>query len=325
MHLHVHLPNGQRVYFNENNMREKAINPPKTTLTAFFDLCAKDNFAENLLYNEVPSYYTFDNTKRIFKRRKNGAIVEGFPEIRKSDMIGRVYTVHLRNMECFCLRILLHKIRGPTSFDFLKTVDGIICESFQEACLQLGFLENDQQWHETLKEATETDSPEKIRACFAIMISCCQLSNPIALWNSHKEAMTEDILYTARQSDPSIDFTPEIFNKSLILVENKVIDMTGKTLTCFGMESPNRDEVNTYDSTRDLQRERNYDITQLNEYIKKTEPLLNADQKAVYNEVLKKHEAGSNGILFIDAPGGTGKTFLLNLILAKIRAKKKLH
>lgn len=27
------------------------------------------------------------------------------------------------------------------------------------------------------------------------------------------------------------------------------------------------------------------------------------------------------GILFIDAPGGTGKTFLLNLLLAKIRAR----
>lgn len=90
------------------------------------------------------------------------------------------------------------------------------------------------------------------------------------------------------------------------------------------MESPNRDKNNYYDSTRDLQKERNYNITQLNEYIKKIEPLLNDDQQAIYNEVLKKHEAGTNGILFIDAPGGTGKTFLLNLILAKIRAKEKI-
>lgn len=31
MHLHVHLQNGQRIYFNENNIREKLTNPPKTT------------------------------------------------------------------------------------------------------------------------------------------------------------------------------------------------------------------------------------------------------------------------------------------------------
>lgn len=93
MHLHVHLPNGQRIYFNEKNMREKLANPPKTTLTAFFDLCSKDIFAQGLFYNEVPQYFTFDNKKRVFNRRKNGALVDGFPEIRKSDMIGRVYTV----------------------------------------------------------------------------------------------------------------------------------------------------------------------------------------------------------------------------------------
>lgn len=34
MHLHVHLPNGQRIYFNENNLHERLANPPNTTLTA---------------------------------------------------------------------------------------------------------------------------------------------------------------------------------------------------------------------------------------------------------------------------------------------------
>lgn len=82
----------------------------------------------------MPQYYTFNITQKKFKRRKNGTLVQGFPGVRKTDMIGRVYTVHLRNMECYCLRILLHKIKGPTSFDHLKTVVGIVCESFQKAC-----------------------------------------------------------------------------------------------------------------------------------------------------------------------------------------------
>ena len=30
------------------------------------------------------------------------------------------------------------------------------------------------------------------------------------------------------------------------------------------------------------------------------------------------------GIIFLDAPGGTGKTFLLNLILARIRMENKI-
>lgn len=138
--------------------------------------------------------------------------------------------------------------------------------------------------------------------------------------------MAEDILYNAKQSDSSIHFTPKIFNKALILIENKVIDMTGKTLSYFGMLTPNRNEEdpNKYDMKIDLRRERNYDITQLNEYIEKNEPLLNEDQKRKYNEILNKFENESNEIIFIDAPGGTGKTFLLNLILAKVRAEGKI-
>lgn len=203
--------------------------------------------------------------------RKHSTVEKIYPDIRKSDMIGRVYTVHLRNMECFCLRILLHKIRGPTSFDDLKKVNGIVCESFQEACLQLGFLENDGQWDETLKEATETDSAEKLRTCFAIMISCCQLSNPQALWEKHKEAMSEDILYKARQRNSTINYSSIIFNESLISIENKVINMTGKTLDSFGIKAPNREKsiANQHDLSKEVRRELDYDVIQLNAFIKK--------------------------------------------------------
>ncbi|XP_076299883.1 uncharacterized protein LOC143218539 [Lasioglossum baleicum] len=54
IHLSVHLENGQRVYFTEENAAQRAADPPNTTLTAFFQLCATDEFAKTLLYHEVP-------------------------------------------------------------------------------------------------------------------------------------------------------------------------------------------------------------------------------------------------------------------------------
>jgi hypothetical protein len=36
MHLSVHLENGQRVYFTEDNLHDRVDEPPNTTLTAFF-------------------------------------------------------------------------------------------------------------------------------------------------------------------------------------------------------------------------------------------------------------------------------------------------
>jgi hypothetical protein len=38
VHLAVHLENGQRVYFTAANVQQIALNPPATTLTAFFTL-----------------------------------------------------------------------------------------------------------------------------------------------------------------------------------------------------------------------------------------------------------------------------------------------
>lgn len=98
-HLSVHLQNGQRVYFNDQNFMQVMLNPPQTTLTAFFDLCNHDDFAKTLFYNEVPKYFTWDKSAKQFKRRKQGSDVEGHQGIKETDTLGRIYTVHPNNAE----------------------------------------------------------------------------------------------------------------------------------------------------------------------------------------------------------------------------------
>lgn len=88
MHLAVHLENGQRIYYNKDNVREQIINPKDTTLTAFFKLCQVDQFAQTLLYYEIPSYYTWQATKREFQARKNGNPVPGIFNDLSLDFLG---------------------------------------------------------------------------------------------------------------------------------------------------------------------------------------------------------------------------------------------
>lgn len=45
-----------------------------------------------------------------------------------------------------------------------------------------------------LSEATFLSHPIQIRNLFAIILTTCSPSDPIGLWNKHKENMTEDIL-----------------------------------------------------------------------------------------------------------------------------------
>ena len=76
VHLAVHLENGQRVYFNPENV-ESVVRSPPNTLTAFFELCQNDPFARTLWYPDVPTYYTWDALGKKFSRRKRGIPVEG--------------------------------------------------------------------------------------------------------------------------------------------------------------------------------------------------------------------------------------------------------
>ncbi|GBO46992.1 hypothetical protein AVEN_154628-1 [Araneus ventricosus] len=218
IHLDMHLENGQRIYFSEDNLQCRLANPPNTTLTGFFELCKNDNFAKTLLYCNVPKFYTWDKSKKVFNRRKQGAIVEGHDDIRSVDALGRVYTVHSRNTDCYYLRLLLHKIKGPTSFKDLRTVNGIEYETYREACLALGLLENDNQWNEALKEAVYSDSPSKIRTLFALILSFCEPSSPKTLWENNKDCMSEDILNKLRAENRHfvLNYTDSIHNEALI-------------------------------------------------------------------------------------------------------------
>ena len=47
-------------------------------------------------------------------------------EISKGNTIWRVYTVPIRNEELFYMRTLLFHVKGPESFNYLKTVDNEI-------------------------------------------------------------------------------------------------------------------------------------------------------------------------------------------------------
>lgn len=103
IHLAVHLENGQRVYFTEANVQQRAAQPLATTQTAFFELCESDEFARTLLYSDVTHYYTW--TAKEWIRRKQGTPVDGHPRYYYADTMGRLYyTLFIQIMQnvIFC-------------------------------------------------------------------------------------------------------------------------------------------------------------------------------------------------------------------------------
>ncbi|XP_060810039.1 ATP-dependent DNA helicase pif1-like [Amyelois transitella] len=214
--------------------------------------------------------------------------------------------------------MLLNVVQGPISFLDLKTVDGQELETFRQACEKLGLLEDDNHWNATMEEAVLCRSPSEIRELFAILICTCGLSNPLLLWDKYKSTLSEDILHRfERMGQVNNDLC---FNEALRHIEDKIITISGKKLSDFSMPTPERrGELST-----DLIKELSYDIALLDAQVSETEPRLLPEQKNIYNKILQRVELDKGGLFFLDAPGGTGKTFLLNLLLAKIRKDRKV-
>jgi hypothetical protein len=71
--------------------------------------------------------------------------------------------------------------------------------------------------------------------------------------------------------------------------------------------------------TQLLREEMSYDITRLQSALQQNVPLLNEDQHAIYDAVLTSIDSAGT-CFFVDGPGGTGKTFLYNTLLATVRS-----
>ncbi|XP_029642741.1 uncharacterized protein LOC115217239 [Octopus sinensis] len=222
--LAVHLKNGQRTYFTEQTAADLVANPKQTTLTGFFRLCQLDTFAKTLLHPQVPSYYVWSNNNWV--RRKSGQDVEGHPGVKFNSCPGRVYTVTPNQHDCFHLRLLLHEVLGPQSFQDIRTVDGVLCDTFREACFRRRLLEDDSQWGDTMA-GVSLKFPKKIRSLFAILLLWCDLANPASLWLTYKDDMSEDFLRHAQSLHPSMEvgYTDLIYNRALLEIEDTVLDM----------------------------------------------------------------------------------------------------
>ncbi|XP_050057386.1 ATP-dependent DNA helicase pif1-like [Aphis gossypii] len=136
--------------------------------------------------------------------------------------------------------------------------------------------------------------------------------------------MCDDILYQIqnRMGNPNIQISEEIYNEALISIEDMCLIMSNKLLIQLGLTAPNRPMHDAFN--QELHRERLYDLNDLKELIQTNLPLLNEQQKYVFETLMKVTNDETGGIYFLDAPGGTGKTFLISLILATIRSQNKI-
>ena len=305
--LDVHEELQQSVLFREGENIDEVLERGCTTkLTDWFELNERDPSARQYLYTEIPKHYIWKNKRWVKRKNKVG-----------SQIISRIYSVTPKQRERFYLRMLLLHVRGARSFTELKTYNDVRYDTYEQVCREKGLLNNDLEWQRTLEEACVRASPRQIRHLFVSILGTCFPDNAIDLWEEFKSHMSEDFVHThhledrmaeqyaLKEIDESLRFThgTSVNSYGISLVEGLPhLDIPGEDPITVNMEA----EASKFDEMYTM---------------------LNDEQRLIVDTII--HEIGQYGAtactdrpraFFIDAPGGTGKTFVFNTLIAKALA-----
>ncbi|KAK6021322.1 hypothetical protein OSTOST_13005 [Ostertagia ostertagi] len=304
--LPVHLPGQQYVTFNASAPEAAVENNERTMLTEFFETnrvlqqqAGEGDAPELLTYCEFPERYRWNSGPKTWTRRR-----------REWKVVARM-TMAPPGSDRFHLRLLLSHVRGPTSYEDLRTHNGVLYETFQEAAIARGLLEDDTEYDTCLEEAALSSMPSQIRRLFATMVAFSEPADVARLFRNHYDAMAEDqrdMPEGQRQFRviADLDRLLEPFNMRM---------STWINLDEFYSEGFDPNDDGAQDEFSHTERET--DFAQLID-------TLNVDQRAVFERVAAAVRLGATSeerVFFLDGPGGTGKTYVYNVLLRSLRSE----
>ena len=312
--LQYHLPGQQYVIFDDRDRLHRVVEEGAqriTMLIGWFIVNSEDPEARRYPYATFPSYYVWNKGMRKWTKRKQRVC------------IGRLPYAHPNMGERYYLRMLLHIVQGATSYEDLRTVNGILYSTFKEACLARGLVDDANEWHEALAEASLWATGAELRSMFCSMLMFSEVSDPHRLWEQHWEDLTDDLQRRIERElrDHSLHITVEQRQDLGLYEIEMVLNKNGRSLRDYPpmpLPSPN---LVLQLGNRLIREQLDYDQEQESHNLQRLLPTLNSDQMRVFQSVIQADEHGGGGCFFIYGSGGTGKTYLWKTIVTHFRSK----
>lgn len=321
--LPIHLENAHNVCFDGQDDINKLLKEKRATkLTEWFESNKKyknEPLFSHIKYYKYPHFFTWrNNQKKWAKRVKNYSILkrgirnrnfETNSQIKMNeDIVVRTHNVPVQNTEQYFLKTILYHQSGAQSFSDLRVVNGIQYDTYRNTALQLGLLNDDEIWRTTLNEAVLINcSSYKLRQLFSYMLLFCEINDTERLWNEFNKYLGDDF---KRQT------LTEDFQQKVLLHISEILFEHNRTLEDYNLpklRNPMELKHSLFSQVSN-QHLLKFDSRFLNSAQKKIfdhvfEKLYKRDQ-SLLNEIKEQ-----DNLIFIDAPGGTGKTYLLNSII----------
>ena len=202
----------------------------------------------------------------------------------------------------------------------MRTHEGILYDTFREACIARGLLEDDGEWWACLQEAAEMQTGTRLRHLFVTILLFCNPSQPDQLWTQFCTEICDDLAHQLRTMGHNNPTDDDIHDYGLFLI-NKLLKESGYTLADFHpmpLPSNNWDlVVHNPLIAEQLSYDRNVKSALAATHISE----LNSEQLDAYNNIMRSLEEGLGLTFFLDGPGGTGKTFVYITLCHAIRSR----
>ncbi|XP_076950263.1 uncharacterized protein LOC143623183 [Bidens hawaiensis] len=316
--LPFHLPGQQQVIYGPEEDIEDVLTKTFNSVSMFTSwMEANRNYehARRLSYAEFPTQFVWKKTSP-----------PKWVERQSGFAIGRIHAVPASFDEAYYLRILLNKVKGPKCFEDIRTVDGIVCDSFRDACYRRGLLDDDKEYIEAIEEASHTANGYYLRNLFATMLITSSLSRPDYVWDNTWQFLVDGILYhqQKKHKNPVLSLSDDqLKNLALLQIEDFLVSNNSSLRRFSHMPFPDQESVSTSMNPL-MMEELSYDKDSLSNDFKLLYTSLTDEQKSVYNEIFNSVKRKKGGVFFVYGYGGTGKTFLWKTLSASIRSKGEI-
>ncbi|XP_074378699.1 uncharacterized protein LOC141720249 [Apium graveolens] len=181
----------------------------------------------------------------------------------------------------------------------------LLSKNFQDACRHYGLLDDDNEWHEVLSDATKSGFPVQIRHLFVHIIVNCQVTDIQHLWNEHWKNVIDHISLVRRDRSGEMDKLLRCIVKSLEYF--KQLPIPPRSYLQTGLNNLVIDETS-------------YNMSEMVAEFDKLFPKCYPEQLQIYNVVSQSVKENDGGLFFAYGSGGFGKTFLWKTFIYKLRS-----
>ncbi|XP_031127810.1 uncharacterized protein LOC116029903 [Ipomoea triloba] len=232
--LNFHLEHQQNVVYSEDQPLDEIVENQtvkQSQFKAWFEANKKYEDARSLTYAEFPSKFVWRQDLREWHPRKRGY------------SIGRLFYVPPGCGELYYLRCLLNLVRGPFSHEDIRTVAGVIHNSFRDACYEYGLLDDDKEYIDGIIDSSYWASAYALRRLFVTLLTSSSLSKPEVVWNAVWEFLAEDAQVQRRRvlQNPELMLSDSDKKQFALMELENLLSSWGKSLKDFP-EMPIPDE-----------------------------------------------------------------------------------